>query len=359
MNLRIRPLAAGALITVIVIVAIIQIKIPYYIESNGLVKPALEWTLEKTPDGLIINTLRNNANNTIAHFSTTEFQRGDHTTFELHPTNSAQSAIQKGDTIATIYSHLEHYRLLELERELLDNQQQKLVLLSGDKPALINAAYEEMLLAESEYQTQQKLMERTQSLHEVGVVADLEYELAKNEYNIKRQQVNITKARYQSLMEGSKKEEIAMVDARLSALHKQIENLQQRLQAFTILSPINGWGLTDLNRFAENELLAHIYNRDEMTVIMPIEMSQLKYLSEGMALLLDNGLREDALTGEIKLISQKAELINQRQVVFVSSLVSDKQHRLKPNMKAKVKIVVGDISVLQYILRLVSTVYHN
>lgn len=359
MKLSIRPLATGALITVIVIVAIVKIKIPYYIESNGIVKPALEWTLEKTPDGLIINTLRNNTNNTLPHFSTTEFQRGDHTSFELHPTNSAQTKVQKGDTIALIYSHLEHYRLLELERELLDNQQQKLVLLSGDKPALVNAAYEEMRLAESEFNTQEKLIERTRSLHEMGVVADLEYELARNDYNIKRQLVNITKANYQALTEGSKKEEIAMVDARLSALHKQIENLKQRLEAFTILSPIDGWALTDLNRFAENELLAHIYNRDEMAVIMPVEMSQLKYFSEGMNIILDNGLREVALTGEIKLISHKAELLNQRQVVFVSSLVTDKQHRLKPNMKTKVKIVAGDISVLQYITRLVSTIYHN
>ncbi|MCA1745808.1 MAG: hypothetical protein LC643_08955, partial [Bacteroidales bacterium] len=343
----------------IVIIAIIKIKIPYYIESNGIVKPALEWTLEKTPDGLIINTLRNNTNNTIPSFSTTEFQRGDHTSFELHPQHSAQTLIKKGDTIATIYSHLEHYKLLELERELLDNQQQKLVLLSGDKPALVNAAYEEMLLAETEYQTQQKLIERTRSLHEMGVVADLEYELARNEYNIKRQQVNITKSNYLALIEGSKKEEIAMVDARLSALHNQIDNLQQRLEAFTILSPIDGRSLTDLNRAAENELLAHIYHIDQMSVIMPIEMSQLKYFNEGMNIIIDNGLRESALAGEIQLISQKAELINQRQVVFVSSVVSDNQHKLKPNMKTKVKIDAGNISLLQYLIRLVNTIYHN
>ncbi len=359
MNSNIRLLVTGALIAIVVIFAIIKIKIPYYIESNGIVKPALEWTLEKSRDGLIINTLRNNTNNTIPQFSTTEFQRGDHTSFEIHPTNSAQALIQKGDTIATIYSHLEHYRLLELEREFLDNQQQKLVLLSGDKPALVNAAFEEMLLAESEYQTQQKLIERTKSLHEMGVVADLEYELARNEYNIKRQQVNITKAHYQSLIEGSKKEEVAMVDARLSALHKQIENLQQRLDAFTILSPIDGRSLTDLNRFAENELLAHIYNTDEMSVIMPVEMSQLKYINEGMNIIIDNGLRENALIGEIKLISNKAELLNQRQVVFVSSVVADNQHRLKPNMKTKVKIDAGEISILQYLIRLATTIYHN
>jgi hypothetical protein len=231
--------------------------------------------------------------------------------------------------------------------------------LSGDKPALVNAAYEELLLAETEYQTQQKLMERTRSLHEMGVVADLEYELAGNDYNIKKQQVNISKCNYLALIEGSKKEEIAMVDARLSALHKQIKNLQQRLEAFTIRSPIDGRSLSDLNRAAENELLAHIYHIDNMSVIMPIEMSQLQYVNEDMKIIIDNGLRENALVGEIQLISQKAELINQRQVVFVSSVVSDHQHKLKPNMKTKVKIDAGNISLLQYLIRLVNTIYHN
>ncbi|GAO30280.1 HlyD family secretion protein [Geofilum rubicundum] len=359
MNSNIRLGVTGALIAVFVIVAVIIIKIPYYIESNGLVKPAMEWKLEKTPDGLIINTLRNNTNNTLPHFSTTEFQRGDHMSFELHPANNAQQLIKKGDTIATIYSHLENFKLLELERELLDNKQQKIVLLSGDKPALVNAAYQEMLLAVSEFETQQKLMERTESLHEMGVVADLEYDLARNEYNIKKQQVNITRANYQSLIEGSKQEEVALIDARISALHGQIDNIKERLEAFTILSPIDGQSLVDLNRVQENELLAHIYGTGEMAVIMPVEMSQLRYFGEGMKILLDNGLREEILVGEIKLISNKAELLNQKQVVFVSSLIPNSENTLKPNMKTKVKIDTGEISLFQYIMRLVSTIYRN
>lgn len=358
MKLNIR-LVAGALIFIISVILVFKIEVPYYIESNGIIKPSMEWKLEKTPDGIIINTLRNNINNTLPFFSSTEFQRGDNVTFEITGNLRSDGHIRKGDTIATIHSHLEYFKLLELEKELINQQQQKEVLLSGEKPALVAAAYEEMLLAEAEYETQIRLLDRTTSLHQSKVIADLEYELALNEYKVKKQRVNITKANYMALIDGSKQEEINLIDAVIKAVKDQIASLKQRLDAFTVVAPVDGVWLTDLNNSTENQTVAHVLKTELMTVVIPVEISQLPYLSEGMKASIDTGLNHSPLEGSVALISNKAEQLNQRQVVFISATIANENNRLKPNMRTKVKVHTGNISLLEYVRRLALTIYHN
>jgi multidrug efflux pump subunit AcrA (membrane-fusion protein) len=359
MKLNKRLATIGALIFIVITVLAFKIKVPYYIESNGVIKASVEWKLEKTSDGIVISTLRNNLNNTLPFFSTTEFQRGDNVTFELFTSFKSGMSIRRGDTIATIHSHLEYFKILELEKELINQQQQREVLLSGEKPALIDVAYEEMRLAEAEFETQEKMFERTAALHQEKVIADLEYELAYNEYMVKKQRVNITKADYLALIDGSKQEEVDLVNAQISAIKNQIANLEKRLDALTIVTPIDGIWLTDLNNMEENQTVAHVLKTEEMAVVMPIELSQLPYVKEGGGTLLNTGLREYPLEGTISLISDKVEHLNQRQVVFVSATFENEKALLKPNMRAKVKVDAGEVSLWEYLRRLALTVYHN
>lgn len=360
MRINSRTLISIPIILLILIASFTFLKIPYSVESNGIIVPATEWRLEKTADGIIINILKDNLNNTVPKFTVTEFQRGDHVTFKISDRIKVNTPVKKGDTIGVIHSHLEQLRLIQLKGELEEKKRLRQVYLTGDKPELITAAYENMRMAETELETQTKQFERAKLLHQMQVIADQELELTANDYNVKQQQLNISRAQYQSLITGSKKEEILLIDATIVSLQNQIETTNERIEAFVITAPISGiLSTTGLNNVDGNNSLARIISADNMILHMPVELNHLNYIHPGMQVFVENLMFTLPVKGFVNLIDSNVEQINQRQVVFVSSQLSADNQAILPNIRVKARIDCGSISLTEYLKRLTNTIYHN
>lgn len=352
------PLTAFLLICIFLL-ALFYIKIPYVIKSNGIVQPALEWRLDKTIDGKIINTLKNHLTNTVTSFSATEFQRGDLVQFSISNKLHINSLINENDTIGYISSHEENLRLLQLKRELEENKRQKEVFLTGEKPEVVAIAYQEMLMAEQEFDTQQKIINRLKSLHDEDLIADQEYELAQNDFNIKKQQVAITRANYQSLISGAKKEEIALIDAAIHYLTLQINQTEKRIDALTIVAPLSGKMISNTRELTEMETLARIISVDRAILIMPVEIGLLDYFQQNDSISFKSPSGNINFRGYISHIDSEIHQLSQRQMVFVTSEINKTNHLLLPNLKVTAQIDCGNITLFQYIIRLSKTVYSN
>ncbi len=339
--------------------ALFYIKIPYIISGNGIVQPALEWRLDKTIDGKIVNSLKNHISNTVPIFSATEFQRGDLVQFSIAPNILVNSFIQQGDTIGYISSYEEVLKLLQLKRELDEKKRLREVYLTGEKPEAVEVAYQEMVSAEQEFDTQKKITERLKSLHDAQLIADQDYELATNDFNLKKQQVAITRATYQALISGAKKEDIALIDASIHHLNEQIAHTQSRLDNFFIITPITGRLMANSRETLELESLARITSTDSMILLMPIDISQLSYFQEGQRVSFVSPFNNQTVNGYVHSIDREIQQLNQRQTVFVTAIIKDTTNLLMPNLKVSADIDGGEITLAQYIIRLSKTVYNN
>ena len=181
----------------------VYIETPYAINSKGVLFPEKEWALIKLSNGTIVNILTDNQNKTVPYYSTTEFERGDHSGFLFESKVRPGSSVQKGDTIGELFSHQEKYKLLELQRELIEQQRLRDINTSGEKPERTRAALEELRLAEADLETEKRNYARSKQLHDMKVIADHEFDQVENIFNQKKHQVLIARANYEDLIGGS------------------------------------------------------------------------------------------------------------------------------------------------------------
>ncbi len=344
----------------LLIFASLHVEVPYFISTQGILLPEKEWKLTKSPNGTILNLLKDNRTNSTPFFTSTEFSRGDHAEFHLNHLLKPNSRLNKGDTIGFITSHQESYKLLDLEKELNELKQSRQINLTGEKPERTKAAMEELRMAETNLEAEKIIFDRNKKLHDLDVIADQEFEQSLNFYNQKKQEVLIANANYEDLTAGSKQEEIEYYNTSIDAILKQINVTQKRLDALTLTSPVSGFlsheFKTETN---DNEVLARVISTENMVLMVPVEISQIHYLKKGLAIKISNTLLPEEIEGKVIHIDSKAESLNGRQAVFVTCLIKNEDQKLLPNLKVKGNIICKSIPAFNYFQRLLSIIFNS
>lgn len=356
------PLRLSLFLLVIVILAALSsyIKIPYNINTKGVVVPVKEWSLTRLTDGTILNTEKNNLTNRISYFSVMEFQRGDHAEFILNEKVYNGSRVSKGDTIGYIRSYEEEKRVLELTGALEEQKGVLQVYLTGEKQEEVAVARERAILAEQEFETQKKFLARAQILYETGVISDEEWELQLNEYQVKRQNMNIARSESDALASGSKQEEIDLVRNNIKFFERQIEQAGKRIDAFNIVAPFSGTiAREQIQVPTETETLIRVIDTGMLLVRLPVELYQMGYIENGNRINLQ--VNSGRLTYEAKVIEvdNTVQFIDQRQNVFITALVEKSTEMFIPNMLVEAEIECGDLSALNFMKRIFKIVFAN
>jgi multidrug efflux pump subunit AcrA (membrane-fusion protein) len=357
---RIKIIFGLLLIFGILVFGSLYFKSPYTINSKGILFPRKEWKLTKSSDGTINNKLTDNLTKSIPYFSSTEFGRGDHSKFKFAKDLKPGAKINRGDTIGRLFSHQEELKLLDLRQELTEQQGLRSISMTGEKPQRTRAALEALRMAEADLATEELSFRRSSQLHKMDVIADQEFEQMQNLYNQKKQQVLIARANYENLTAGSKKEEIQRIDAMIDVVRNQIKATRKRLDAFNITSPIKGHYVQRMQpKRVDEEVLAKVISCDQMALMIPVEISQMNFLSEGLKVILKNPLGGGKKEGAIVHINNSVEQLNGHQVVFVTCLVQNKNNELLPNLKVEAAIMGDPISILVHLKRFVTTIFTN
>ncbi|WP_170061147.1 HlyD family secretion protein [Spirosoma aerolatum] len=325
---------------------------PYTIATNGLVMPTSEWTLSRAQNGNLISTVKDNRTGQLSSFSTSVFQRGYQANFQLSPSLYDKPTIQKGDTVASLYSNQDQERLMQLQGDLAVQEAELLLHNSGHKLADVEKIAGQMALAKEELEAQRKLTNRTEALYKDSLTSTQEYETALNKLRIRELTVNMTEADYKSAITGSKPEEIQVTQRRIGALQQQIQQIKNGLKDLTLLSPVSGTILfkkASLN--PTEEVLVSVADNSGFIVVLPVNYLEREYVQIDQEVAVDITGTTQTVLGKISSIDNTIQLVDGRQAFFVTALIAEKNVPLVPGMLVKATIQSQPISIKEHIIR--------
>jgi hypothetical protein len=337
----------------------VYIEIPYNINTRGVVMPVREWRLVRLPDGTILNTEKNNLTNKITYYSVLEFQRGDHAEFIINDRVFSGKTVNEGDTIGFIRSYEEERRLLGLLTGLEEQRGLLRVHLSGGKREEVDAYRERYILAEKEYETQKKLLARMESLHQEGIIADEAWELALNDYEVKKQNVSIARSSVDVISAGAKDEELDLIRTNINSFQRQIEQTNNRIEAFNILAPFSGNIIRQQAPELDNESIIRVADLQNMIITLPVELYQLDYIDNGNEVRVKMNPGRRVYKAKIVDVDNTVQFMDQRQNVFITALVEEEVDRFMPNMLVEAEIICGQVPAIDYIRRLFRIIFVN
>jgi hypothetical protein len=335
------------------------VQIPYNIITKGVILPVKEWRLTRLPDGTILNSQKNNLANRISYYSVLEFQRGDHAEFLANEKIFSGKTVRKGDTVGYVRSYEEERRLLGLLTALEEQKGLLQISLSGERQEEINSARQRLVLAEQEYETQKRLMARMQALHKTGVIADEAWDLAQNDYQVKKQNINITRSVVEMLAAGAKPEERELIRTNIRSYQRQIEQTENRIDAFNILTPFSGTIIRDQSHEPGNETIIRVADMERLMVTFPVELYQLAYIQTDTPVNLRVNSSRRSYRARIINIDNTVQFIEQKQRIFVTGVIEENPGMFMPDMLVQAEIVCGEISAWNYIRRLWKVIFEN
>jgi hypothetical protein len=332
--------------------------IPYTIETSSLVMPASEWTLSRAQNGNLISALKDNRTGRLSAFSASVFQRGNQADFQLNPKIYHQSHLVKGDTVARMYSNQDQERLVQLQGELAVQEAELQLVNSGQKPADVEEAANQLALAQQELSAQRTLTARTEALHHDSLTSLQNYELSLNKLRVRELNVNMISAEYKSVTTGGKPEQIRVIRTRIISLQQQIRHIQQSLKALTVVSPVSGAVL--LKKAPVNpteEVLVSVADNSSYVAILPVNYLERDYVQEHQKIEVAVTGTTQTAVGKIIGIDNTVQIVDGRQAFFVTALIEGKNAPLVPGMVVRTTLSCAPISLTDHVARLAKSLF--
>jgi len=341
----------GLLLLLLVIgsVGLLPLDIPYTTRSKALVKPSYEWELLRDETGTLSSVFRNNENGLIESYGNTEFRRGDVINFFLNPGLKDGDFIEKGDTIGFTYSNEERMRLIELEGQLTILESELSYYTAGQKPEDIEWAQREVELANSVFETQQKLMARTEQLMRDSVISVQKYEIDQNELEVTRMKKVLAESRLKSLLAGDKPEQIFLVQSKIAATRLQITQIKERLSYLTITAPVSG-ELSSGKGYLQKDLLLRIINRDKFIGTAPVKLSDRSHFNVDDEVYLIAPGKTKKYIGRIIEFNNVIELMQGEPIIYITIAFDEPHDLLLPGNLIDIEIKGASLNPRQYFI---------
>lgn len=320
-----------------------QVRVTYSVTGKGKFMPENEYTLIRTVEGNLISSIKNNRHNTTSDFDVTEFQRGDVVGFKLNEEIVNNRYVTKGDTLGFISSNEEQRNLIQLKGELEVLRAQLEFHTTGQKPEDVLVAAEQRDLANQQLETQRKLMERTRNLIRDGVISDQEFEIEENVLKVRELEAKIAEANYLSVSTGEKPEQEKLVRAQIEALIWQIDQIESRLEYFTITAPFSGRVNFPRLTLVEGEILT-ISDTSKVVGIIPVLLSEIHHVNKG------GEAWYSGYEGKVVAVEEEVNLIDFKQAFFVTAVWPFNPH-MKSGSIQQIELKCDKISVFELMVR--------
>ncbi len=330
-----------------VLIAVINPSIEFTTDTKMFIQPSEEWELSKTVDGKLLATQKDNLSGNILNYSVTEFQRGDAVQFVMNKKIMKNNEVKIGDTIGYLYSNEEQRKLIQLRGQLAILNAELVFHTTGQKPEDIAIAQRNLDLAKQELETQRKLMARSEELVKDKVISIEQYDIDLNTLKVKQIEVDLAQANLSSVETGEKQEMANLIHSKINALNLEIDQIQARVNLFTITSPIAGkiivdhgsvWGIplnTDL------ETIVKVVNDKNVIGLMPVRLKHQVVIQPGAKVT----LKKSAKTGQVLLANNAAQQalsspylyyiveLGANQEVFIGETVDVKVHGINVKLR--------------------------
>ncbi|MBN2411967.1 hypothetical protein JXQ31_09770 [candidate division KSB1 bacterium] len=308
-----------------------------------------EWTVVQNEPDKIMSVIRNNDSNIIQHFNLLHVSRPDFIDFNLNNDILKKGYIEQGESVANIFSYEDNIRLSGLQGLLNQTKADLAVLLTGDKPAVREEAEQALNVAKAELSAYSPQVERIRNLYNQKLVSERELEIAESTYELYKLNVSLADARLKSVESGAKQADIDKIKTVAADYENQINILQKKLKAQSIIAPISG---VLRESFLDNTILFGVNKIDTLVVQIIIREHQLKYIEKEFPVNIHfNSMLGRVDTTRIDKISRTAETIYEKPMYIVQAKISNHDFSILPGMTGVAKIKTGRTDFYQIIKR--------
>jgi multidrug efflux pump subunit AcrA (membrane-fusion protein) len=326
--------------------------VDYLVYSTGKVFASKEWMVGRTPDGRVTNTIRNNANDLISSYNAQEYQRGDQFDFSIAPGISIKNSLKEGEVVGYLYSNAMQQQLATLEGQLNVEKANLEVVSTGQKEEVIAQMKKNVDLAKEKYKLQKKLFTRTEALFKDSLIAQQEYDMARNALDMAELTVQLNETQLLNATTGDKPEAITYANERIHSLEIQINALKTRLSKFEVKAPFSGLiqhkkGAYDLNF----EIILNLLDTSSLIVFTPIPVKEVPFLMVGQEIKYILFNSSETLTGKLVAIDNAIQVVGGRQVIYITTEINKSDLALMPGLFVQTEVNCGEISLWDYIGR--------
>jgi len=343
---RPRNLIVGGIVVIALILLLFIIPFPRQAGGAVVVRPISEYTITLlSQQGLLELNLREGGHK--RRFNTEHIQlfTGDLAVLRLTPLVREGDVIRKGDTLTAIASNQVSSSLSAARSELERLKGELALAQSPPKPEETDKAQSEVNAAAINVEQLQREIERNLSLFEKKLISEQELEQSQWSLNLARSKLKEAKARLRLLKSPPKREEISILQSRITAQKANINYLVTQEAAQAITSPIDGI-LVALNR---NNLLFKVADMSRVETAIPVTDNYLELIeTEADIKLKVRTYPNDLFRGRVTHISYSADekyYGDSRARFEVYATIDNKERQLKDGMSGYAKISCGRASL--------------
>lgn len=284
-------------------------------------------------------------------FSTEHIQlsSGDLAVLRLEPLVKEGDFVKKGDTLATIISSQVSSNLDAARAELnrLDNE--LALIKSPPKPEEITSAEAAVNAAEVTVEQMQKDVDRDNSLYEKKLIAGQQLEHSQSLLEVAKSSLKEAHARLELLKAPPKKEEIDILESKITTQRATIRYLATQEAAQAIVTPIDGVIVAQYR----DELLFKVADMSQAEIAMPITDNFLELVqTEADVSVKVRSFPSQLFNGQVTQISNSGDLAfstDDRSRFPIYALLDNPEGVLKDGMSGYAKISCGKSSLFNII----------
>lgn len=326
------------------------IKVPFSFRTTALVHPLKKWSLRTDQDGNFFGELKNFQTGAIEQSTSYRFERGDIATLRVNGNVTNNSKVHQGDTLGYLYSRLVEERYQRLINQLAVEQRQLQSSLAGEKEEVVQNLQQKLVLAEQQLDLMKKNFERMQVLYSDSVITSAQFEDAESQYLSAITNVDIAKSNYQIALTGDKPENIALIRENIARYNKEIIFLEGTKQQYVLVSPINGKLILNQHLPKQVDYIS-IMDTSAFVIYIPIRFQYRQYLDDNMRFEFTVPGTDQPLEAEVVDISDRVELINSHQVLFVKALIVNQSPLIMPGLSVQSRFIGEPITIREYVQR--------
>lgn len=345
--MKLKLLIAGLGVVILAVILLFS-KVPYSFAVTAKIYPAQKWVLTRDTDGSLISTLYNHREGGISSYKSYKIDNGDVASLSIIPNTASSTFLQAGDSVAVLHSALIDERLNLAQSQLSELTAMLQVDMTGLKQADIDRAREELSSAQQQLALDSLNYERASTLFKENAVARAEFELAEGMYKQSLVQVKIAENALASASTGAKKEQISYTLSRIASSKKELDMIQRQKASHTLFSPIAG--KADFN--VSYEEVISVEDTTSYILHFPVKLSNKPYVSSFSKVFVTYPAGSTPMEGQIVDISNKVEYMSSRQLVFAKAELLEKADNVHSGMFLSCKVVCDEVTLLEYLSRM-------
>jgi hypothetical protein len=321
-------------VAVVLLLIFLLVKFPYNIKAPCFITAQKEWALIQVETDKLLSRVIDHANGSVTNYTLLQFDREDFVQINLQSLTSDHQRINKGDTIANVYSSDNHLLMVNLVGELEIARRNRSMVSSGEKTAVQEEALQALNMARIEFDAFVPQYQRKKKLYDQTLIGVEEWETTQSTYDLYQSNINRQQARLEAMQSGEKQEMIQFYEARVEQIREQLVLLQKKLDMETIISPLAG----TLTTTGGDSILCRVERFDTLLLKIALPAPELKYTLPGQNISVFAQETGKTYTASIIKIRQRSQLINGTLKYIITGKIENPALELMPGMSGLAKI---------------------